>query len=129
MILFYALVLSGFLACLWLKFVASGVLRGNLYDLLLVFVIASAAFSTFNIGLVKEAGADARPGELRRRQAKLNLSCVAFSAAIAVCAEGVQGLLLVVTGGDVMGRFDPLDLASYLAGAVLSYLVNPLLYR
>ncbi|MCC6653375.1 MAG: hypothetical protein IT348_19645 [Candidatus Eisenbacteria bacterium] len=78
---------------------------------------------------MKEVGEDSRPGELRRRQAKLNVSCVAFSAALAVCAEGVQGLLLAVTGGDVMGRFDPADLASYLAGAVLSYIVNPLLYR
>ncbi len=126
---FYALVLTGFVACLWLKFVAGGVLRGNLYDLLLVFVIASATFSTLNLWLVKEAAEETRPGELRRRQSKLSLSCIAIWAAIAVGAELVQGLLMVATGEDVMGRFDPVDLASYLAGAILSFIVNPLLYR
>lgn len=129
LLLFYALFFTGFVASLWLKFLATGVLRGNLYDALLVFVIASAAFTTLNLWLAKAVGDDARPGELRRRQAKLNLSCVAFSAAVAICAEGVQGLLRAVTGGDVMGRFDPADLASYLAGASFSYAVNFLLYR
>ena len=36
---------------------------------------------------------------------------------------------MAATGGDVMGRFDPADLANYLAGAVLSYFLNPLIYR
>lgn len=43
-------------------------------------------------------------------------------------AEMVQGLLLSATGKDVLGRFDPLDLACYLAGAILSFAANRLLY-
>ena len=126
--LFYALVLASFLAGLWLRFLAGGALRGNLYDVLLVFVLASATFSTRNQWLLKSMADENHRWELRRRQAALNRTSVAAWAAIGVGAELVQGLLLAATGEDVLGRFDPIDLASYLMGAILSYAVNSLLY-
>lgn len=126
--LFYALVLVGFLAGLWLRFLSGGALRGNLYDVLLVFVLASATFSTRNQWLLASLTDEDHHGELRRRQAALNLTSVAALAAIGVGAESVQGLLRAATGEDVLGRFDPIDLASYLMGAILSYAVNQLLY-
>lgn len=43
-------------------------------------------------------------------------------------AELVQGLLRAAAGQDVLGRFDPVDLAGYLVGALLSYAGNRLLY-
>lgn len=126
--LYYALVLAGFLAGLGLKFLAGGALRGNLYDVLLVFVLASATFSARNQGLLKAAADDADRELTRRRQAALNRSSVALWALIGTGAELVQGLLTAATGGDVLGRFDPVDLACYLAGAALSLGANRLLY-
>ncbi|MBK6900986.1 MAG: hypothetical protein IPH09_17585 [bacterium] len=126
--LFYILVLAGFLAGLWLKFLAGGALRGNLYDVLLVFVLASTTFSVRTQRLLGPAADEADPGRARRRQSALNRTSVAAWVAVAGIAELVQGLLLSATGEDVLGRFDPVDLACYLAGAALSYAVNRLLY-
>ncbi|MFN0277074.1 MAG: hypothetical protein ACKVRN_00580 [Pyrinomonadaceae bacterium] len=126
--LFYTFVLAGFLAALWLRFLAGGALRGNLYDVLLIFVLASVTFSTRNQWLLTSTADENHRGDLRRRQAALNRTSVAAWAALGVGAELVQGLLRAATGEDVLGRFDPIDLASYLVGAILSYAVNPLLY-
>jgi hypothetical protein len=126
--LYYVLVLAGFLAGLGLKFLAGGAVRGNLYDVLLVYVLASATFSARNQGLLKAAAADADRGRTRRRQAALNHRCVAAWAAIGAGAELVQGLLAAAAGRDVLGRFDPADLGCYLAGAALSLAANRLLY-
>ena len=94
--LFLTLVLAGFLAGLWLKFLADGALRGSLDDVLLVFVLASATFSVRNQQRLEPAADEADPGRARRRQSALNRSSVASWAAI--------------------------------AGAILSYAVNRLLY-
>lgn len=126
--LFYTLVLGAFLAGLGLKFLAGGTLRGNAYDAVLVFVLASATFSTRNLLLFRAAGGFPDVDGLRRRQVALNRTSVAAVAGIAGGAELVQGLLRAATGQDVMGRFDPVDLASYLAGAALSFVANHLLY-
>lgn len=128
LILFYALVLAAFLASLWLRFVAGGTLRGNAYDVILVFVLASATFSTRNQLLLRSTADTPDPDGRRRRQAALNRTSVAAVAGIAGGAEIVQGLLHAAAGRDVMGRFDVADLACYLAGAALSFAANRLLY-
>lgn len=96
--------------------------------MLLVFVLASGTFSARNQGLLKATADEADPARTRRRQAALNRTCVAVWAAIAGGAELVQGLLAAASGRDVLGRFDPVDLACYLAGAALSHTANRLLY-
>ncbi|MBK7189696.1 MAG: hypothetical protein IPH86_13700 [bacterium] len=50
--LFYTLVLAWFLAGLGLRFLAGGMLRGSLYDIVLVAVLASATFSTRTSGVL-----------------------------------------------------------------------------
>ncbi len=127
--LFNSVVLAAFLAGCALKFGARGALRGSAYDVLLVLVLASATFSARHARLLKAGAGCGDAGEWRRRQARLNRSSVAAWAAIAVGAEGLQGVLSLATGRDVLGRFDPYDLACYAAGAALSLLVNRLLYR
>jgi hypothetical protein len=126
--LFYAVVLTAFLAGLWLKFMAGGALRGNVYDVVLVFVLASVTFSTRSAWLLESVSQRAEPEAPRRRQSALNRTSVAAWAAIAGGAELVQGFLTAATDGDVLGRFDPVDLACYFAGAIISYVVNRLLY-
>ncbi|MBK9471722.1 MAG: hypothetical protein IPO18_05485 [bacterium] len=126
--LFYTLVLAWFLAGLGLRFLAGGMLRGSLYDIVLVAVLASATFSTRNFRLLKSPEATDDMGLVRRRQVVLNRTSVIAWAGIAMGAEIIQGLLRAVTGKDALGTFDTMDTACYIAGALASFLVNRLLY-
>lgn len=126
--LFYALVFSGFLAALFLKFFAHGWLRGNLYDVWLMAFLSSATFSCANFGVLKSIADGADVETLRQSQIALNRKIAAAWALVACGAELIQGIVTMATGKPALGTFDPIDLACYVAGAVLSFNVNSLLY-
>jgi hypothetical protein len=126
-ILFYVLTLGGSVAGLVLKFRTDGMLRGTVYDVVLVAVLASTTFSVRNQQLVTSTAAAVAPSLRRRSQVAINRSSVAAWLVIACAAELIQGLLKLATGDNVLGTFDPLDLACYVAGSLLSYLNNRLL--
>lgn len=126
-ILFYVLTLGGSAAGLVLKFGTDGMLRGTVYDIVLVAVLASSTFSVRNQLLVSSTTAAVTPSLRRRSQVAINRSSVAAWLVIACVAESIQGLLKLATGDNVLGTFDLLDLACYVAGASLAYLNNRLL--
>lgn len=123
--LFATLLFAGFIAALWLKFFSQGWLRGNLYDVVLVAFQSSATFLVINQVRTAMASGIA---PTRQVQAALNWRVCLVWAAIACGAELIQGLATFATGKAALGTFDPLDLACYLAGALLSFCMNRLLY-
>ncbi len=127
-VIFYVLTLFWFLVGLWLRFFAHGALRGAVYDVLLVTVLASATFCIRNQQWVASATTGLAAETLRRSQIALNRSSVAAWVIIACGAELIQGLLKLVTGQDALGTFDPLDLLCYVVGAIMSFFTNRLLF-
>ncbi|MBL0124261.1 MAG: hypothetical protein IPP88_16575 [Betaproteobacteria bacterium] len=126
--LFYTIALSGFLAAIWLKFFAHGWLRGNAYDVLLVAFLSSATFGIRNLALIQSVGHNTAAETLRQSQIALNRKISAAWAIIACSAELMQGIMKMATGKHALGTFDPVDLACYVFGAILSLNVNRLLY-
>lgn len=126
--LFYAIALSGFLAAIWLKFFAHGWLRGNAYDILLLAFLSSATFGIKNLALIQSVGDNTVVDTLRQSQIALNRKITAAWTIVACGAELLQGIVTMATGKPALGTFDPVDLACYVAGSLLSFNVNRLLY-
>lgn len=57
----------------------------------------------------------------------MNRKIAAAWAIIAGVAELIKGIMTMATGKPALGTFDPIDLACYVVGAVLSFNVNRLL--
>jgi hypothetical protein len=127
-IVFGAATFVEFLAALWLKFFAQEWLQGNAYDVVLVALLSSATFAVRNTALVKLIGDAALPDVLRRSQLALNRRVAAAWVILAIGAEAIQGIMTLVTGKPALGTFDPIDLACYVLGGIISFSVNRLLY-